>query len=146
MVTLGWLLMLRLGVASLLLTAALYLCLLKKEPHGLIRNSCPIILKPYVQRFESSCVFKRWMSRAELASVMPPWAFAYRMERSPQVLVLWLRWFVAYTVIQNGSLLVGDWDESNAFCNVNRDALYVLLLPFHGLEIGEWVEWFFASL
>ena len=142
---LGWLQALRTGAATLLLVSALHLCLLKKKPHYLIRNSRPIVLEPDLKRKESSCMFRRMMSRAESCGFMPPWSFAYRKEISPVQLAIWVRWFTAYQTVHRGSLLVTDWDESNAFCNVNRSALNQCLHKYPTLDIAPWIDWFFSS-
>ena len=121
---LDWVRRLRQGHFSRYLQAALHICLLKKDPQWLIRNSRPIVIGPVLRRRESTLPFAKFMSRSELTSLMPPWAYAYRKEITPHDLGLFLRWFLAYWAIMSPrGCWCADWDESNAFCNVNREAL-----------------------
>ena len=75
---LRWMSLLRDGHFSRYLQSAIHICLLKKLPHWLLRNSRPIVIGPVVRRRESTLLFTKFMSRAELTGLMPPWAFAYR--------------------------------------------------------------------
>ena len=120
-------------------------CLLKKEPYWLIRNSRPIILEPDIKRKESSAMFQRFMSRGEATGFIPPWTFSYRKEITPLFLAILVRWFTAYWALNNGHIYCGDWDESNAFCNVSRPSLSEVLQENPSLDVGEWVDWFFSS-
>ena len=144
-VVLQWSRQLRTGVHSFFLHAALHLCLLKKEPYWLIRNSRPIILEPDIKRKESSAMFQRFMSRGEATGFIPPWTFSYRKEITPLFLAILVRWFTAYWALNNGHIYCGDWDESNAFCNGSRPSLSEVLQENPSLDVGEWVDWFFSS-
>ena len=144
-VILQWSRQLRTGVHSFFLHAALHVCLLKKEPYWLIRNSRPIILEPDIRRKESSAMFQRFMSRGEATGFIPPWTFSYRKEITPLFLAILVRWFTAYWALNNGHIYCGDWDESNAFCNVSRPSLSEVLQENPSLDVGEWVDWFFSS-
>ena len=80
---LAWVDRLRQGEGSLLLLASRHLCLLRKEPYWLIGMSRPIILEPFLRRYESGCMFRQFMSKSDTCSFMPAWAFAYRKEFNP---------------------------------------------------------------
>ena len=105
-VLLQWLSLLRTGNFSFFLQSALHLCLQKKEPLWLIRNSRPIILEPCIRRMESAIIFQRLMSRGDLSGWIPPNSFAYRKEFSPHHLGLFIRWFLAYNTITNKQFFV----------------------------------------
>ena len=145
---LDWIRRLRQGHFSRYLQAALHICLLKKDPQWLIRNSRPIVIGPVLRRRESTLLFAKFMSRSELTGLMPPWAYAYRTEITPHDLGLFLRWFLAYWAIKSPrGCWCADWDESNAFCNVNREALRGYLMDDPPLEhVGELTRWFFDGL
>ena len=145
-VVLQWSRQLRTGVQSFFLHAALHLCLLKKEPYWLIRNSRPIILEPDIKRKESSVMFQRFMSRGEATGFIPPWTFSYRKEVTPLFLAILVRWFTAYWALNNVHIYCGDWDESNAFCNISGPSLSEVLQINPSLDVGEWVDWFFLFL
>ena len=145
---LDWVRRLRQGHFSKYLQSALHICLLKKDPQWLIRNSRPIVIGPVLRRRESTLLFAKFMSRSELTGLMPPWAYAYRKEVTPHDLGLFLRWFLAYWAVKSPSgCWCADWDESNAFCNVNRDALRGYLMDDPSLEhVGVLTKWFFDGL
>ena len=142
-----WLKKLREGHFSYFLQTAIHICLLKKVPTWLLRNSRPIVIGPVLRRRESTLVFTKLLSRAEVSGFMPPWAYAYRKQFTPHLLGIFLRYFIAFWAIKSpDGIWVTDWDESNAFCNVIRHALAGLLLSDPALEhIGRWVDWFFSS-
>ena len=144
---LRWMSLLRDGHFSRYLQSAIHICLLKKLPHWLLRNSRPIVIGPVVRRRESTLLFTKFMSRAELTGLMPPWAFAYRKELTPHHLALFLRYYLAYWALVNPSgIWCADWDESNAFCNICREMLRGYLLDDPALEhVGPWMTWFFGS-
>ena len=89
---LDWVRRLRQGHFSRHFQCAVHICLLKKDPQWLIRNSRPIVIGPVLQRREYTLLFSKFMSRSELAGLMPPWAYAYRKEVTPHGLGLFLRW------------------------------------------------------
>ena len=141
----AWLQRLRDGEQSQLLSAVIHLCLKKKEPSWLLRNSRPILLEPFVRRLESAAIFQRLMARAERDYWLDPWVFSYRKQVNPLYLALLVRWAIAYWALDLGCIHVSDWDESNAFCNLNRVDLQALLRDFPALDCGDWVDWFYSS-
>ena len=141
-----WLSILRQGVCSYFLQSALHICLLKKEPYWLIRNSRPIILEPALRRMESAIIFRRLTSRGEAAGWIPPSFFSYRKEFSPILMAIFARCFVAFHALDSGQCFCIDWDESNAFCNVNRQELSLLLRFHENMNVGSWADWFFSTL
>ena len=60
------------------------------------------------------------------------------------MLATFVLWFVAFGAYRMGSfsVLLG----MNAFCNVNRCEILLLFRDFPGLDVGEWIDWFFSSL
>ena len=53
------------------------LCLIKKFPTWLLRNSRPIPLEPCICRLSATNVFHRMQIRAQLAGLIPSEIFAY---------------------------------------------------------------------
>ena len=60
------------------LSAVLHLCLAKKLPAWLVRNSRPIMLEPYLRGLKRGVVQECRVTRCELRRAMPPEHFAYR--------------------------------------------------------------------
>ena len=114
----GWLQGIFRGEPSYFLNGALHLCLRKKEPTWLLKNSRPIIVEPTLRRLAAGVMFRRVMCRAELQGWIDPWCYSYRKEFSPQYLAVFVRWALPYWVLVYSHVWVADWDESNAFCNV----------------------------
>ena len=77
-VLMGILEALALGTPSHLLLAVLHLCLAKKLPGWLVRNSWPVMLEPYLRRMETGVVQDRRVIRQELRCAVPLEHFAYR--------------------------------------------------------------------
>ena len=91
-------------------------------------------------------MFRRVMSRAEISGWVDLWCFSYRKEMSPLLMGLFVRWCLAFWSISLGGIFVADWDESNAFCNLNRDDLPLLFTDTAGMGFGSWARSFFDSL
>jgi hypothetical protein len=70
--------------SSTLLNGVLHLCLRKKEPAWLLKNSRPVLLEPFLRRLESSVVFRRLQRSLEVRRSMPSCMLAYRRQLSPQ--------------------------------------------------------------
>jgi hypothetical protein len=64
---------------------------------------------------------------------------------SPLYFALFARWAVAYWAVQHGRVYVSDWDESNAFCNTNREDVPALLADSPALHCGDAIDWFYSS-
>ena len=133
------------GERSRILCAVLHLLLVKKAPRWLLRNSRPILLEAALLRIASSIMFGKVLSAAELSGLVPPTAFAYRKSLSQHALAILCRWLIAAWVRQ-GRVWVLDWDESNAFCNVERDGLARLLEDHPEVDCGQWIRRFYGSL
>lgn len=133
------------GDSMQFLNSALHVCLQKKEPSWLLRNSRPIVIEPIPRRLAAGVMFRRVLCRAELSGWIDPWCFSYRKEFSPLLLGIFVRWTLAFWVLVYTEAWVIDWDESNAFCNLCRDDLPQLFhdTPF---PVGEWTKVFFDSL
>ena len=76
----------------------------------------------------------------------PPSHYAYRRQLSPRLCAVFCRWGIAYLAGLYDALCLGDWDESNAFCNVLRCGLDRLWPEYPSLWVEEWAEKFFGSL
>ena len=100
----------------------LHLLLVKKEPRLLLRNNRPILLEAALLRIASSILFGKVMSATELSGFVPPTAFAYMKSPPQHALAILCGWLPA-AYAKHGRVWVLDWDESNAFCNVERDGL-----------------------
>ena len=134
------------GLRSFFMSSAIHLCLKKKTPHWLLRNSRPIVLQPCLRRLEAAAMYRRVMSRAEASGWVDSWCFSYRKEMSPLLLGLFVRWCLAFWCISLGGVFVADWDKSNAFCNLNRDNLPTLFPDTTNMGFGSWAKSFFDSL
>ena len=64
------------GTPSRLLSSVLHLCLANKIPAWLVRNSRPVMLKPYLRRLETGVVQDRTITRRELRRAVPSEHFA----------------------------------------------------------------------
>ena len=72
------------GTPSRLLSAVLHLCLARKLPAWLVRDSRPVMLQPYLRRLETGGVPDRRVTRRELRHAVSPEHFAYRRQLSGQ--------------------------------------------------------------
>lgn len=128
------------------LTTLIHLCLRKKKPEWLVANSRPVLLGPYLRRLESGVVYNRYMGSAERLGAIPPSHYAYRKGMSPQHCAMFSRWAIAHWIKEHGNLYLIDWDESNAFCNVQRKGLDSLEPDRPQLWIEDWAESFFGKV
>ena len=136
----------RLPASSLLLNAVIHLCLVKKQPRWLLRNSRPILLEAYLKRLLSTIIFKRFQRKAEVLHWIPTISYAYRPQISPQYLAIVTRWLIAQWVVEAGSLYAADWDEANAFCNgqhLGSDRAVIAPPP---LRLESWISAFYGAL
>ena len=92
----------------------LHLCLAKKLPAWLVRNSRPVMLEPYL-RLETGVVQDRRVTRREFRRAVPPEHFAHRRQMSGQTLALACRWLLTCWATRHGEVWSDDWDEANAF-------------------------------
>ena len=107
------------GVPSRLLMV-LHLCLAKKEPAWLVRNSRPVMLEPYLRHLKTGMVEERRMSHRKRQWAVPPKLFAYRHQLSGQMLALTCQWLLAGWVLRYGAVWSDNWGKANVFCNPNR--------------------------
>ena len=116
----------------------------KKDPTWLLRNSRPILLEPFLRRLEATAVFRRVLSHLEASGLIPSSMFAYRPQQSPQQAAMLTRWLIAYWATIAICVCAGDWDESNAYCNIPRsDAIPLLDLLSPGF--GDWLCQFYKD-
>ena len=92
------------GTPSRLLSAVLHVCLAKKLPPWLVRNSRPVMLEPYLRRLETGVVQDRRVTRREPRRAVPLEHFAYRRQLLGQSLALACRWLLAGWAIQHGEV------------------------------------------
>ena len=111
------------GVPPRILNAVLHLCLLKKEPQWPVRMSRPVMLEEPVRRKESTAIFHRLQIGIHSAGTRSPSAFAYRKEFSSKLVAIFCRWAIPLWIRERRLLWVFYWEESNAFCNVQRESL-----------------------
>ena len=109
-----------LGDPVRILNGVLHLCLLKKDPPWLARRSRPVMLEEPFPRKESTAIFHRLQAISTAKDLDPPSSFAYNKEFTGQRVGLFCRWAIPEWLTQRGRLWVVDWEESNAFCNVQR--------------------------
>lgn len=127
-----------------LLNSVLHIPLRKKEPAWLVANSRPVLLEPYLRRLEATAIFRRQQLRLELQRNIPSSMFAYRRQLNPQMAALLCRWLLCHWTTL-GPVYVCDWDESNAFCNVPREACAALsddLCP----GLAKWLSLFYDPM
>ena len=132
------------GAPARILNAVLHLCLLKKEPQWLVRMSRPVMLEEPVRRKESTAIFHRLQMVSTVQGLDPPSAFAYRKEFSSQLVAIFCRWAIPVWIRERGRLWVFDWDESNAFCNVQRESLQQVCPD--GIRVDPWYQSFYGRL
>ena len=92
------------GIESLWLRTCLQLCIAKKVPEWLVRNSRPILREGYINKNGDNNVFQRSQRRAEIRGSFPTTCFAYRKQLSPQhaaiaariVTAMWLSSTIGY--------------------------------------------------
>ena len=133
------------GDPSELLTGVLHLCLRKKEPAWLLKNSRPVLLEPYLRRLESSIVFRRLQRFLELHSCLPSSMLAYRRQLSPQDAAVLGRQLLACWTADGSEVHIADWDEENAFCNVPRHAARDVVGE-EGPGLAAWLQQFYGAL
>ena len=83
------------GTPSRLLSAVVHLCLAKKLPAWLVRNSRPVMPEPDLRRLETGVVQERPVTRRELRRAVSPEHFAHQRQLSGQTLALACRWRLA---------------------------------------------------
>ena len=133
------------GAESKLLNAVLHLPLKKRDPPWLLKNSRPVLLEPYLRRLEATCVFRRQQRRLEGRGALPSCMFAYRRQLRPQHAALLGRWLIAAWAAPGSPVLLADWDEVDAFCNVPHTACGVLAgEDCPGLD--DWLTEFYPGL
>ena len=102
----------------MLLSSVLHLCLRKKEPSWLLKNSRPVLLEPFLRRMESTAVFRRLQRLLELRGGMPSCMLAYRRQLSPQQAALLGRALLAAWTADGSEVHIADWDENQALGSV----------------------------
>jgi hypothetical protein len=133
------------GDPSALLNGVLHLCLRKREPSWLLKNSRPVLLEPYLRRLESSVVFRRLQRSMELNGTMPSSMLAYRRQLSPQYAAMVGRLLLAHWTAMGHEVHIADWDEENAFCNVPRGAAAVVA-GTDAPELAPWLQQFYGAM
>ena len=127
-------------------SAVLHLCLAKKPPAWLVRNSRPVMLQPYLRQLETGVVQDRRVTRRELRRAAPPEHFAYRRQLPGQTLALAYCWLLTYWAIRHGEIWSDDWDEENAFCNPDREAARAWGHEAPEESLSPWLQRFYDGL
>ena len=97
------------------------LCLIKKFPTWLLKNSRPILLEAFIRRLSATNGFHRMQIRSQLAGLIPSGFFAYRKQLSPQAAAMVGRLLILQWRRKHyGVLYSVHWDVKNGFCNVAR--------------------------
>ena len=96
------------GTPTRLLSAVLHLCLPKKLAAWLVRNSKPVMRKPYLRRLETGVVQDPRVTRRELRRAVPQEHFAYRRQMSGETLAVACRWLLTYWAIRHGEFWSDD--------------------------------------
>ena len=109
-----------------------------------MRMSRPVMLEEPVRRKESTAIFHRLQMVSTVQGLDPPSAFAYRKEFSSQLVAIFCRWAIPVWIRERGRLWVFDWDESNAFCNVQRESLQQVCPD--GIRVDPWYQSFYGRL
>ena len=135
---------LRRGDPSTLLNTALLIPLRRKEPRWLLRNCRPVLLEPYLRRLEALIVFRRWRHMMELGHKWPSLMVAYRSQLGGSHAALALRLLIAHFA-ERSEVIVLDWDESSAFCNIPRQDL-ASCLPSDDPGLAKWAVRHYAAL
>ena len=78
--------------------------------------------------------------------ISQPSSFAYRNEFSRQLVSLFYERAIAVWLRRNPRLSLVNWEESNAFCNVQREGLPQATPVEHGIAPQPWYGDFFAHL
>ena len=133
-----------LGDPARILNGVLHVCVLKKDPPWLVRKSRAVMLEEPVRRKESTAIFHGLQSISTAKGLDPPSSFAYRKEFTGQLVALFCRWAIPEWLPQRGRLWVVDWDESNAFCNVQQGGLQAMC-P-HDIALDPWYQSFHDRL
>ena len=92
------------GIESLWLRTCLQLCIAKKVPEWLVRNSGPILLEGYINWNGDNNVCQRSQRRAETRGRFPTTCFAYRKQPSPQHAAIAARIVTAMWAVQHNEL------------------------------------------
>ena len=132
------------AVQARILNAVLHMCLLKKEPQWLVRMSRPVMLEEPVRRKESTAIFHRLHMVSTLLGLDPPSAFAYRKELSSHLVAIFCRWGIPQWIHERGRLCVFHWDESNAFCKLQRESLQQVCPGV--IRVDPWYQSFYGKL
>jgi hypothetical protein len=125
--------------------SVLHLCLKKKAPTWLLKNSRPVILEPYLRRLESSVVFRRMQRHMELTGGLPSCMLAYRRQLAPQQAAILGRMLILLWTAAGEEVHVAAWDEENAFCNVPRTTAHDVIGP-GAPGLAAWLQQFYGAL
>ena len=112
-------------------------------PHSQVQLLLQFCWK-YIQ-LAALALFRRLQTHLEVGGAIPSVMFAYRRQQPPQQAGLLARWLIAYWASTGADVCIADWDESNAYCNIPRQDLPVLLAPLSP-GLPPWLQRFYSAL